>query len=75
MIMGSIKNKVISWLGCKNEIYSKMIEEDVTNYNVILYNIVVVLFLCGVLIAEQHPCVGLVAIATAALLVKSCRKG
>lgn len=73
--MEFIRNKVNSWLGCKNEMYSKMIEEDVTNYNVILYNIVVVLFLCGVLIAEQHPCVGLVAIAAAVLLVKSCRKG
>ena len=73
--MKNIRNKVNSWLGCKNEMYSKMIEEDVTNYNVILYNIVIVLFLCGVLIAEQHPCVGLVAIATAVLLVRSCRKG
>ena len=75
MIMGNIRNKVISWLGCKNEMYSKMIEEDITNYNVILYNIVVVVFLCGVLMAEQYPFVGLSAIAVAALLVKSCRKG
>lgn len=75
MIMGNIRNKVISWLGCKNEMYSKMIEEDVTNYNVVLYNVAVVVFLCGVLIAEQHPCVGLVAMTIAALLVKSCRKG
>lgn len=73
--MKNIRNKVISWLGCKNEMYSTMIEEDVTNRNVILYNIIVILFLCGVLIAEQHPCVGLSAITVAALLVKSCRKG
>ena len=73
--MKNIRNKVNSWLGCKNEIYSTMIEEDVTNRNVILYNIAIVVFLCGVLVAEQHPCVGLVAIATAVLLVKSCRKG
>lgn len=73
--MGSIKNKVISWLGCKNEMYSTMIEEDITNRNVILYNIVVVLFLCGVLIAEQHPFTGLVAMAIAAVVVKRCRKG
>lgn len=55
--------------------YSKMIEEDVTNYNVVLYNIAVVVFLCGVLTAEQYPFIGLVAMAIAALLVKSCRKG
>ena len=73
--MKNIRNKVNSWLGCKNEIYSTMIEEDVTNRNVILYNIAIVVFLCGVLVAEQHPCVGLVAMATAVLLVKSCRKG
>jgi hypothetical protein len=73
--MKNIKYKVINWLERKNEMYSTMIEEDITNRNVILYNIVVVLFLCGVLIAEQHPCVGLSAITVAALLVKSCRKG
>ena len=73
--MKNIRNKVVSWLGCKNEMYSTMIEEDVTNRNVILYNIAVVIFLCGVLIAEQHPFTGLVAMAIAALLVKSCRKG
>lgn len=73
--MKNIRNKVISWLGYKNGMYSKMIEEDVTNRNVILYNIIVVLFLCGVLAAEQYPFIGLAAIATAALLVRSCRKG
>lgn len=73
--MKNVKYKVINWLERKNEMYSTMIEEDITNRNVILYNIVVVLFLCGVLIAEQHPCVGLSAITVAALLVKSCRKG
>lgn len=73
--MKNIRNKVNSWLGCKNEMYSTMLEEDITNRNVILYNVAVVVFLCGVLIAEQYPCVGLVSIATAALLVKSCRKG
>lgn len=73
--MKNIRNKVNSWLGCKNEIYSTMIEEDVTNRNVILYNIAVVVFLCGVLVAEQRPFVGLSAIAVATLLVKSCRKG
>lgn len=73
--MKNIRNKVISWLGCKNEIYSTMIEEDVTNRNVILYNIVVLMFLCGVLIAEQHPFTGLVAMAIAAVVVKRCRKG
>ena len=73
--MKNIRNKVVGWLGRKNEMYSKMIEEDVTNRNVILYNIAVVVFLCGVFVAEQHHCVGLVAMAIAALLVKSCRKG
>lgn len=73
--MKNIRNKVISWLGCKNEMYSTMIEEDVTNRNVILYNIVVLMFLCGVLIAEQHPFTGLVAMAIAAVVVKRCRKG
>ena len=73
--MKNIRNKVVSWLGCKNEMYSTMIEEDITNRNVILYNIAVVVFLCGVLIAEQHPFVGLSAIAVAALLVRGCRKG
>lgn len=70
-----MKEKIFNWLGCKNEMYSTMLEEDVTNRNVILYNIAVVVFLCGVLMAEQHPFVGLSAIAVAALLVKSCRKG
>lgn len=73
--MKNIRNKIISWLGGKNETYSTMVEEDVTNRNAILYNIAIVVFLCGVLIAEQHPCVGLSAITVAALLVKSCRKG
>lgn len=73
--MKNIRNKVISWLGCKNELYSTMVEEDVTNSNVILYNIAVVVFLCGVLIAEQHPFTGLVAMAIAAVVVKRCRKG
>lgn len=70
-----MKEKIFNWLGYKNEMYSTMLEEDITNRNVILYNIAVVVFLCGVLIAEQHPFVGLSAIAVAALLVKSCRKG
>lgn len=73
--MKNIKYKVINWLERKNEMYSTMIEEDITNRNVILYNIVVVLFLCGVLIAEQHPFTGLVAMAIAAVVVKRCRKG
>lgn len=73
--MKNIRNKVINWLGCKNEMYSTMIEENVTNRNVILYNIVVLMFLCGVLIAEQHPFTGLVAMAIAAVVVKRCRKG
>jgi hypothetical protein len=71
----NMKEKIFNWLGCKNEMYSTMLEEDITNRNVILYNIAVVIFLCGVLTAEQHPFVGLSAIAVAALLVKSCRKG
>lgn len=70
-----MKKKIFNWLGCKNEMYSTMLEEDITNRNVILYNVAVVVFLCGVLTAEQHPFVGLSAIAVAALLVKSCRKG
>ena len=70
-----MKEKIFNWLGYKNEMYSKMLEEDITNRNVILYNIAVVVFLCGVLTAEQRPFVGLSAIAVAALLVKSCRKG
>lgn len=69
-----MKEKIFNWLGCKNEMYSTMLEEDITNRNVILYNVAVVVFLCGVLTAEQHPFVGLSAIAVAALLVKSCRK-
>ena len=73
--MKNIKYKVINWLERKNEMYSTMIEEDITNRNVILYNIVVLLFLCGVLIAEQHPFTGLVAMAIAAVVVKRCRKG
>lgn len=73
--MKNVKYKVINWLERKNEMYSTMIEEDITNRNVILYNIVVVLFLCGVLIAEQHPFTGLVAMAIAAVVVKRCRKG
>lgn len=73
--MKNVKHKVINWLERKNETYSTMIEEDITNRNVILYNIFVIVFLVGVLIAEQHPYVGLSAIAVAALLVKSCKKG
>lgn len=73
--MKNVKYKVINWLERKNGMYSTMIEEDITNRNVILYNIVVVLFLCGVLIAEQHPFTGLVAMAIAAVVVKRCRKG
>lgn len=73
--MKNIRNKVINWLGYKNEMYSTMIEEDVTNRNVILYNIAVVVFLCGVLMAEQHPFTGLAAMAIAAVVVKRCRKG
>ncbi|MBF1491416.1 MAG: hypothetical protein HXN76_01665 [Prevotella pallens] len=65
-----MKEKIFNWLGCKNEMYSTMLEEDITNRHVILYNVAVVVFLCGVLTAEQHPFVGLSAIAVAALLVK-----
>lgn len=70
-----MKEKIFNWLGYKNEMYSTMLEEDITNRNVILYNIAVVVFLCGVLMAEQHPFTGLVAMAIAAVVVKRCRKG
>ena len=70
-----MKEKIFNWLGYKNEMYSTMLEEDITNRNVILYNIAVVVFLCGVLMAEQHPFTGLAAMAIAAVVVKRCRKG
>lgn len=63
------KNKVVSWLGGNSEFYSKMLEEDITRRDVLLYNVAVVVFLLGIVIIERHTIAGIVAICTAGLLV------
>lgn len=66
--------KVVSWLGGKSELYSKMLEEDITRRDVVLFNIAFTVLLLGVLIVSQHTTVGLIAICSAGLLVNRLQK-
>lgn len=66
--------KVVGWLGGRSELYSKMLEEDITRRDVVLLNIAFTVLLLGVLVVSQHTTVGLIAICSAGLLVNRLQR-
>ncbi|MDU7314169.1 MAG: Tat pathway signal protein [Prevotella bivia] len=64
------KNKVVSWLDGRSELFSKIAEEPTTRRTVIRVNLISLALMLGAVAAEQQPLVSVVAMVCAGYLVK-----